>query len=42
MKKLFSLVCAAAIVVSASAAPEFATRVAKKNMGGGKQNITRR
>ena len=34
MKKLFSLVCAAAMVLSASAAPQFATRVAKKNMGG--------
>lgn len=34
MKKLFSIVCAAVMVLSASAAPQFATRVAKKNMGG--------
>lgn len=41
MKKLFSIVCAAVMVLSASAAPQFATRVAKKNMGGGKYNIPR-
>lgn len=33
MKKLFSIVCAAVMVLSASAAPEFATRASKKNMG---------
>ncbi len=33
MKKLFSLLCAAAMVLSASAAPEFATRASKKNIG---------
>ena len=41
MKKLFSIVCAAAMVLSASATPQFATRVAKKNTGGGKYNIPR-
>lgn len=33
MKKLFSIVCAAVMVLSASAAPEFATRASKKNIG---------